>query len=257
MAKSRRLDQPLLDRRVILHRPVTVEMIRREIEQQADARVERGREIDLEGRTFDDMDAGFATAAPGRGSACRYCRPSATSQPRLAQDMGDQRRGRALAIGAGDRDERRAPGAILCALAAEQFDVADDFDARRMGLCRASSAASGWVSGTPGVRISAAKADQSRARADRRDGIPPPRALSRAAGESSQAWTCAPPAASALRRGEAGAAEAEQGDRLAGKRGDRDHQRTFSVARPIRARTKAMIQNRTTTCGSAQPNCSK
>ncbi len=57
--------------------------------------------------------------------------------------------------------------------------------------------------------------------------------------------------------GEAGAAEAEQRDRAPLECGDRDHQRTFNVVRPIRARTKATIQKRTTTCGSDQPNCSK
>ena len=43
-----------------------------------------------------------------------------------------------------------------------------------------------------------------------------------------------------------------------GKGGDRRHRhRTFRVARPSRARPKAMIQNRMTICDSDQPSCSK
>ena len=52
--------------------------------------------------------------------------------PRLPQDMGDQRRRGRLAVGAGDRDERRFRGAGG-ALAGEEFDVADHRDARLVG----------------------------------------------------------------------------------------------------------------------------
>ena len=36
---------------------MTIEMIRREIEQDANARIDGWREIDLERRTFDDVNA--------------------------------------------------------------------------------------------------------------------------------------------------------------------------------------------------------
>jgi hypothetical protein len=51
----------LLDGGVILHRAVAVEMIGRDVEQNADRRLQRGREIDLVGRHFDHM------RAPGPG----------------------------------------------------------------------------------------------------------------------------------------------------------------------------------------------
>ena len=50
-------DQPLLDRGVILHRAVAVEMVGREVDEQADAGLQRGREVDLERRALHDMHA--------------------------------------------------------------------------------------------------------------------------------------------------------------------------------------------------------
>ena len=49
--------QPLLDRRIVLHRAVPVEVIGREVEQDADGRRERRREVDLERRALDHVDA--------------------------------------------------------------------------------------------------------------------------------------------------------------------------------------------------------
>ena len=59
--------------------------------------------------------------------------PICASRAGGAQDVGDERRGRRLAVGAGDGDERRI-GAALGPLAAEQLDVADDLDTRGPGL---------------------------------------------------------------------------------------------------------------------------
>ena len=42
---------------VVRHGAVTIEVIFAEIDQNADRRIERGREIDLIGRAFDDVDA--------------------------------------------------------------------------------------------------------------------------------------------------------------------------------------------------------
>ncbi len=44
-----RRDQPFLDRRIVFHRSMTVEMVRRQIEQDACGRVQRRRQIDLVG----------------------------------------------------------------------------------------------------------------------------------------------------------------------------------------------------------------
>ena len=49
------------------------------------------------------------------------------------------------------------PGAILRALAAEELDVADDFDARGRCAFTTVQCGSGCVSGTPGESTSAAK----------------------------------------------------------------------------------------------------
>ncbi len=50
-------NEPLLDSRVLAQRPVTIEMILRDVEQNSDRGVERGREIDLVGRAFDHVHA--------------------------------------------------------------------------------------------------------------------------------------------------------------------------------------------------------
>ena len=54
-----------------------------------------------------------------------------------------------LAVGAGDGDDSGA-GRAHGALAAEQFDVADDLDAGGLRALTTVQCGSGWVSGTPG-----------------------------------------------------------------------------------------------------------
>ncbi len=101
-------DQPLLDGGVVLHRAVPVEMVGRDVEQDADASAPataRGRS----GRTSTRRRGrGSATAAPATGSAVPILPPICTSRPAALQHVGDQRRRRRLAVGAGDGDERRA-----------------------------------------------------------------------------------------------------------------------------------------------------
>jgi hypothetical protein len=58
-------DQPLLDGGVTLHGAVPVEMIGRDVEEDADARPQRRRQIDLERRHLDDMDAVFRRRREG------------------------------------------------------------------------------------------------------------------------------------------------------------------------------------------------
>ena len=127
-------DQAFLHLRVVLHGAVTIEMIFAEVDQDADRGIERGSEIDLIGRTFDDVNAvrpggverqdrGADIAAELRVHAGR-CR-----------EMRDQRRGGRFAVGAGDGDKRRIRR-DAAALAAEQLDIADHFDAgflRKLG----------------------------------------------------------------------------------------------------------------------------
>ena len=122
--------QALLDRGVVVQRPVAIEMIGRDVDQRADARRQRRGEIDLERRAFDDVDApvGRRQQIENRHADVAAHRHVAAG---LAQDMGDQRRRRRLAVGSGDGHERRARRA-RGALAGEEFDVADDSDAGRL-----------------------------------------------------------------------------------------------------------------------------
>ena len=69
-------DQPLLDRGVAGEIAMPVEMVGRDVDEKADAGRERGRKIDLIGRTLDDMDARRRRAAADREPARRCCRPS-------------------------------------------------------------------------------------------------------------------------------------------------------------------------------------
>ena len=71
-------DQPLLDGRVVLHRAVAVEMVRRDVEQDADASASSdGARSIWKDEHLEDMDAVARRAARATGSPCRYCRPSA------------------------------------------------------------------------------------------------------------------------------------------------------------------------------------
>ena len=74
--RNRRRDEPRLDRGVVRHRAVAVEMVRRQVHEHADARVDGGREVDLERRAFDDVDAVRRRRRQLAGSASRCCRPS-------------------------------------------------------------------------------------------------------------------------------------------------------------------------------------
>ena len=76
MTPSRPRHQALLDRRVVLHRPVAVEMIRRDVEQHADRR-HRCSASGRSGTTTLDHYAARRRAAPATASPCRCCRPSA------------------------------------------------------------------------------------------------------------------------------------------------------------------------------------
>ena len=126
-ARSAARDEALLDRRVFRDRAVPVEMVRRDVEEDADRRLQAWCEVDLKRRHLNDMDAvarGRLKRQDRRADVAAHLHVAAG----LAQDVGDERRRRRLAVGAGDGDERRV-GRKLRALAAEQLDVADDLDA--------------------------------------------------------------------------------------------------------------------------------
>ena len=249
-------DRAFLDRRVMLHRAVAIEMIFAEIDQDADRRIERGREIDLIGRALDDVNAARRWRRKRQDRGADIAANLRVHAGRCRK-MRNQRRRRRLAVGAGDGDERRV-GRDAAALAAEQFDVADHLDAgflreldgpmrRRMGERNAGrqhqrrelrpiSAAQigGRDAGGVGLRHAlriVVVGDDIGAAGHERAGARQPRA-----------------------------AQPEHGDLFAGKGRDRNHDesyRSFKVDSPASASTTETIQNRMTICGSVQPSCSK
>ena len=218
--RARRLgDEPLLDPGVAVEGAVAVEVVGRDVEENADRRVDARRKVDLERRALDDVEATRPRRVEREDRGADIA-AELNVAIRLLEKMRDQRRRRRLAVGAGDRDERRRRH-MGPPLAAEQLDVADHLDAGRLGRSTVQCG-SGWVSGTPGVSTSAAKPRQStRARSPigmpadgrRGDARPAcrPRRHQRAAGDER------------CRRRPAAAAEAEDRDALAGEGGDRDH----------------------------------
>ena len=196
--------------------------------------------------------------------------PICTSWPASRIRMRDQRCGGRLAVGAGDRDERRV-GRVTLPLQAEQLDVADHADA---GILRLEH---GPVRHRMGQRH-AGRQHQRREAVPRRGaqvgrgeagvcGFSHARGVIIAGNHLGAAGT------QRLAAREAGAAESKHRNSLAGKGRDGDHDavlcviatgakgkavhRSFRVDRPTSASTTEMIQNRITICGSVQPICSK
>ncbi len=247
-------DKPLLDGGVAGEIAMPVEMVRRDVDEESDGWLKRGREVDLVGRTFNDMDA------PRRGRRKVEDRHADIAAHRnlasgLLKHMGDERGGRRFAIGAGDGDKRRAwrPRA---ALPHEELDIADDRNPRivrkvhrpmrlRMGQRHAGREHKHPEAAPVGV----SEIDQRHAlgfRALPCRGTIVPRGDLSAAGDKR------------VRRRQSRPAEAEESDPLSAQGLDRRHRHlSLREARPTIASTKAMIQKRMTICGSDQPSCSK
>src|SRR5579863_5761200 len=169
--------------------------------------------------------------------------------------MRDERRRRRFAVGAGDGDERRFRR-DLAALAAEELDVADNLDPRlsrpahdpmRLRVCQRN--ARGENQRAELLEIGARKIEQRQAERrgflTRRRLIVPDDDIGAASLQCFGADTARSP-------------EAEDRNSLSGCESQRNHRHlSFNVERPTSASTKAMIQKRTTTCGSDQPSCSK
>ena len=118
-ADDRRLaagHQPLLDRGVVLHGAVAVEMVRRQIEQDAGGRIDRGREVDLVGRALDHVEALGRRRVERHDGAADIAAHLRVAAGRL-EDVGGERGRRRFAVGAGDGDERRGRRAARCARA--------------------------------------------------------------------------------------------------------------------------------------------
>ena len=247
-------DEPLLDRRIADEIAMPVEMVRRDVDQESDARRERGRKVDLIGRTLDDV------RAPGCGrrqvenwhadvAAHRHLAPG------FFQHMRDQRGGRRFAVRAGDRDERRIrrPDA---AFAREELDIADDRNPRCIRKVDRP------MRGRVGQRHARREHEQLEAAPIGPREIDQRKACGGSAFSGGGAVVPSRHLGAARNQRPRGrqsrAAETEEGDALTAHGLDRRHAHlSFNEARPIIARTKAMIQNRMTICGSDQPSCSK
>ena len=133
MIRRLHLEQSSLRSRIGLETFVSVEMVRRDVEQHRDVAIEALRQVDLVARQLEHIDPAFGqrilgedrqtdVAAHRRRNACGL------------ENVVDERGRRRLAVGAGDPDDlvrrKLGPGA------GEQLDVADDFDSGLAGALR-------------------------------------------------------------------------------------------------------------------------
>ena len=138
-------DEALLDRRVVLHGAVAIEMIFAEIDQDADRGIERRREIDLIGRALDDVNA-HRLDSQARGGIQRQDR-GADIAAKLRVQAGRSRARWATSAVVVDLPlvpvmaTKGASARKLRALAAEQLDVADHFERRLFARDRRPNAA--------------------------------------------------------------------------------------------------------------------
>ena len=197
-------------------------MIGRDVEKHADARPERRRQVDLERRHLDHVDAvrGRRLERQDRGADIAAHLNVAA---RLAQDMGDERRGGRLAVRARDGDEggfRREP----VPLAAEQLDIADDRNAGRARQARRPMRLG------MGQRHAGREHERGEARPIGLPEIACADALGPRRFQAGGAVVAGDDLCAARlqrqRRHEARTAEPEQRDRLAGEGGDRRHRLT-------------------------------
>ncbi len=231
-------------------------MVGRDVDEQADGRVERRRKVDLVGRAFQNMrPARFRRRQVQRRHADVAADRHVPSG--FLQNVGDERSRGRFAVGAGHGHEWRVRSA-RGALARKELDVADDRHARFVGAPdrpvrlrmreRHARREHEKPKAAP-VRFAQVHERESRFRRAlaRLRIVVPGRNVGAAGDEGAQGRK---PRAS----------KPEDRDRLPPKRFHRRHRSrhlNFSVPSPIIASTKAMIQKRITTCDSDQPNCSK
>ncbi len=229
-------------------------MVWRNVDEQANARREGRREVDLIGRTLDHMRASVRRRRQfedGQADVSAECDVA----PGILQNMGDERSRRRFAVGAGDGDERRL-GRSDAAFAREKLDVAHDRDASRVSepdrpmrrrVRQRHPRRQHVEPETAPIRPS--EIDEG----DARGGRPVARFRAIVPGRDRRAAFD-----QRAQGGKSRAAKAEYGDVLSAQSFDRRHHHlSFSDARPIIASTKAMIQKRMTICASDHPRCSK
>ena len=168
---------------------MAVEMVGRDVGEDAGIGLEARHQVDLEGRQFQHIDP-----VPDRLAQQEHRLADIAADIDIAsgrrEEMAGERRRRRLAVGAGDRHQ---PGAAAGDLALEDFGIADDLDAGGLRLLdRPMRLRDGSAARRGSAR--ARRAPRNRSRADRRPAGPAClRLLDRLASESSQANTSAPP----------------------------------------------------------------
>ena len=240
-------------------RAMAVDMIGRQVGQDADIRRQARRQIDLEAGHFQHIDGLGRWRRPVPAPTCRYCRRSGRRSRRRSGYGPTSAVVVDLPLVPVMAMTGALPGlsAIGADFAGEQFDIADH---RHLGAhwhVRTTPCGLGWVSGTPGDSTSAAIFSHGHSRQGidlgaflaaqiARGAVVVPGDHLRAAGHQR------------THRAQPGAGQAENGDGLVGKGAGwrSSRHRSFRVARPSSASTTATIQKRITMVGSVQPSCS-
>jgi hypothetical protein len=121
----------LLYRRIVRHRAVAIDVIRRKVGQYRNIRNESGGQINLIGRNLQHIHR-LRARSPKLKSWFTDISANLRIETTRLQDMADQRSGGGFAVRSGDRnDGRQSLGiGVRPYLPREQFDIADDLDIR-------------------------------------------------------------------------------------------------------------------------------
>ena len=123
-------EHPGLDRRVIVHAAVTVQMVRRQVGQNAHIRFQSRHQVNLKGGKLEHIDAAFHRR-PHQENRGADVSAHVNIPAQCLKDMADERRGGGFAIGPGNRNNPRARARNF---PLEHFRVADDFNPGGLGL---------------------------------------------------------------------------------------------------------------------------
>ena len=239
--------------RIGRHGGIAVQMIRADVENGRRGEIERMSRLELVARELEHVEPNGLAGAMRRPQQVERRLAEIAAHPHLhpgpCRHAPEQRRHRALAVGAGDAGNRRVHGAR------EELDVAHDLQAAAPRL------------GEEGLLQRHARRDHDAERVVEQAHIETPEPYRNLRVELAQRGELRrlrprvgdrqPPAtlAQIAGAGEPGAPEAH--DDRGGWLVCRDAHRSLRVASPASTRRREMIQNRTITFGSAQPLSSK
>ncbi len=243
---------------IAVHAAMARQVVRRDVQHDRHIAVQRLDQVELVGRQLQHIDRAAVQAFEIQHADADIA-ANTDILAGLPQDMADQRRRGRLAVGAGDADDARA--LVLLEIgygAGEQLHVADHRHAHHLrhlhetvGLRETVGNARRQHQSCKGLPVASVEIDQRNAGIRRRLArgfIIVPGADPRAPGHQGAA------------RRKARTAKAVDRDipAIEGvEPGSPSPHLNFRVARPARARRKAMIQKRMTTVGSDQPFFSK